>query len=154
MEDLITKVTYIANTSKKLKDTIPDAIASPIEFACIFCQSLEEYAFYVTAINTLGKVVEQTKMGDTYLLDKPISTNAGSLRLVKVRKPDPLRSEQGDADFNTNYLSLKKKYRNHPQVELIKRDEFEMLRLSDSRFDVMACFSNMPKSKSLGINLV
>jgi hypothetical protein len=71
---------------------------------------------------------------------------------VKIRKTDPQRKECGDADFNTDYPKLKATYTHHPQFELIKREGFEMLRLSDSQFDVMACFSSVPMSKYLGLN--
>ncbi len=101
----------------------------------------------------MGKIVETTKSGFTYLLNNSIMTVGGSLRLVKIRKPDTDRPERGDADFNTNYAEFRKKYENDSRFELIKRDKFEMLRLSDKSFDVMACFSNVPKGKSLGIKL-
>ncbi|MCX6706422.1 MAG: hypothetical protein NTV24_04995, partial [Candidatus Woesebacteria bacterium] len=59
----------------------------------------------------------------------------------------------GDADFNTPYLMFKEKYKNDPRFELIKKDSFEMLRLSDPEFDVMSCFSSVSMSKDLEINL-
>lgn len=153
MLDLIAKVKYVANKSKELKDTLLDTISAPIEFACIFCQSQEEYYSYVYSIKSLGRVVEQTKMGDTYFLDKPIFTNAGTLRFVKVRKLDSQRPEQGDADFNTDYDQFSIRYKNDSRFELVERENFKYLRYSDPNFDVMACFSNIPKSKVLGIKL-
>ena len=130
-----------------------DVSSAPVEFACIFCQSEKEYKEFTNSIEKFGKIVERTQNGFTYLLDKPVETNAGSLRLVKIRKPDIHRTERGDADFNTDYKEFKKKYQNNPKFELVKRDTFEMLRLSDSKFDVMTCFSNIPKSIDLGIKL-
>lgn len=73
------------------------------------------------------------------------------LKLVKIRRPDPLRKERGDADFNTNYPEFKRKYQHKPQFELVDRGNFEMLRLSDPKFDTMACFSNIPLSESLNL---
>lgn len=152
MKKIVKIVTYICKHTVELKNTFTDAHDVPIEFACVFCQSEEEYKMFTNAIQTLGKIVERTPSGYTYLLDEPIVTVAGPLRLVKIRRPDPKMLKRGDADFNTNYEDFKKRYGSDPKFELIKRPAFEMLRLSDPRFDVMACFSSIPKSKELGMN--
>lgn len=122
-----------------------------MEFVCIFCHNEEEYREFTLEAETLGRIVETTPSGYTYLLDKPIATVAGPLRLVKIRKPDPKLTKRGDADFNTDYEDFKKRYGSDPKFELVKRPTFEMLRLSDPDFDVMTCFSSIPKSKELGI---
>ncbi len=153
MNNLITTINYIVSRSTELKNRYTDASLVPVEFVCIFCQNEGEYTQFTNSIETLGKVVERTKSGFTYFLDKPITTVAGPLRLVKIRKPDHQRTERGDADFNTDYKNFKKMYGGDPKFELIRRETFEMLRLSDPEFDVMACFSNTPKSKILGIKL-
>lgn len=124
-----------------------------MEFSCIFCQNEEEYKQFTGSIEALGRIAERTQSGFTYLLDKPIEIVAGPLRLVKIRKPDALRTERGDADFNIDYEIFKKKYQNNSGFELVKRETFEMLRLSDPKFDVMACFSDIPKSRVLRIKL-
>ena len=49
-------------------------------------------------------------------------------------------------------FNFRKEYEGNPKFELVKRKTFEMLRLSDPEFDVMACFSSISKSKELGIN--
>ena len=152
MNKLITTIYYIIGHSTELKNTFTNASTAVVEFACIFCHNEEEYQTFTGIIQTLGKIVERTTSGYTYLLDEPIITAAGSLRLVKIRKPDPQIVTRGDADFNTNYESFKKRYGGNPRFELVKRPTFEMLRLSDPQFDVMACFSSIPKSKALGIN--
>jgi len=155
MEALIlTKIiNYIVNRSTELKNKFTNASTVPVEFACIFCQNEKEYEEFTDSIKTLGKIVQKTSSGFTYLLDEPIKTISGPLRLVKIRKPDTQRPERGDADFNTEYKNFKKKYQGNHKFELIKRDIFEMLRLSDPSFDVMACFSSIPMSKDLHINL-
>jgi len=153
MNNLITTIKYIARRSTELKNKFTNTSTVPIEFLCIFCQNEEEYEQFTNSIETLGKVVERTQGGFTYLLDKPIKTIAGPLRLVKIRKPDLQRHERGDADFKTDYKNFKEKYQSDSGFELVKRETFEMLRLSHPKFDVMACFSNIPKSKVLGIKL-
>lgn len=152
MKNFIKTVTYIVDRSMELKNKFTDELLAPVEFACIFCQNEEEYNKFTNVIEKLGKIVEKTPSGFTYLLDIPLKTIAGPLRLIKIRKPD-FRLERGDADFNTNYKKFKNRYQRDPRFELVKYKTFEMLRLSDPKFDVMACFSNIPKSKDLGITL-
>jgi len=153
MNNLVTTINYIVSRSTELKNKFTDASSAPVEFACIFCQNEEEYKEFTDSIEKLGKIAERTQSGCTYLLNKPIETVAGSLRLVKIRKPDIQRTERGDVDFNTDYKRFKEKYQDDLKFELVKRETFEMLRLSDPDFDVMACFSNIPKSKDLRIKL-
>jgi hypothetical protein len=153
MNKLIITINHIVSHSTELKNRYTDAFTAPIEFACIFCQNEDEYREFTTLIEKLGKSVEETHSGFTYLLKEPLKTIAGPLRLVKIRTPDPNHSERGDADFNTDYKNFKDKYEKSPKFELVKKETFEMLRLSSPKFDVMACFSNIPKSKDLGIKL-
>ena len=148
---LVDTITYVVRRSVELKNAHTDETAVPVEFACIFCHSEEEYQEFTHIIQTLGKIVERTQSGYTYLLNEPIITMAGPLRLGKIRKPDSKIVKRGDADFNTDYKSFKKEYEGNPKFELIRRVSFEMLRLSDPEFDAMACFSSIPKSKELGI---
>lgn len=152
MANLIGIVKQIVNESKSLKDRYTSNENAPVEFACIFCQSDDEYEAYSNEIIKLGKPVQDTPTGFTYLLYQPLQTVAGPLRLVKIRKPDPFRKELGDADFNTDYQLLKNKYLNNLKFELVKRDEFEMLRLSEPSGNVMACFSNIPLKEILNLD--
>ena len=144
-------VKYIVNESIKLKNKFTSEKNIPIEFACIFSQNNKEYEDLTEIITKLGSVVQETPTGYTYQLNTALETKAGKLKLVKIRKPDPLRKERGDADFNTNYHEFKKKYLKKPVFELIDRGNFEMLRISEPNSDVMVCFSNIPLSKSLNL---
>ncbi len=146
-------IDYIVNTSIQLKNKYIDQVNVLIEFACIFSKNMEEYQELTEIIKQLGRIVQDTPSGYTYMLDNPIKTKAGKLRLIKIRKPDPNRSERGDVDFNTNYPEFKNKYADKEDFELITREDFEMLRLSNPEFDVLACFSSTPLSKSLGVRL-
>lgn len=153
MADIEATTKEIVRKSVGLKDKFTGQVNAPVEFASIFCQSDKEYKSFDSQTKAMGRVVEDTPTGFTYLLRKPIKTTAGPLYFLKIRKPDPARPERGDADFDTNYSEFKKKYGNNPKFELIKRDNFEMLRLSDSNYDVMSCFSNLPKRKVLRIDI-
>lgn len=111
MKKLITTINDIVRRSTVLKNKFTNASTAQVEFACIFCQKEEEYKQFTNSIETFGEIVERTQSGFTYLLDKPIVTIAGPLRLVKIRKPDALRLERGDADFNTDLILTMKTLR-------------------------------------------
>lgn len=138
---------YIVTRSVELKNKYTDEINAKVEFGDIFSRDDDEYQQLTEIINTIGKVVYPGLTGNIYSIKKPIKTIAGNLYLVKIRKPDDKVRLRGDADFDTNYPKLKKKYQNQSNFELIVREKFEMLRLSDPDFDVMTCFSNIPVRK-------
>lgn len=144
-------VNHLVNSGVSLINKHASEPHLPIEFACIFSQNQKEFEELTEVIQNLGKVVQDTPTGYTYIIDEPIKTQAGELKLIKIRKPDPARKERGDTDFNTNYTEFKRKYQNKTGFELIERDSFEMLRLSDPDFDVMVCFSNIPLGKTLNL---
>lgn len=149
--DLEKIIKYIVAKSAALKDHYTNAKTALVEFACIFTHSDDEYQKLDAEIRTFGKIAQDTPTGYTYLLNEPLETVAGKLQLVKVRKPDPIRQERGDADFNTDYKNFKKRYGSDPKFELIDRGDFEMLRITDKNFDALACFSNVPMHDRLGI---
>jgi len=152
MEDLVKAAQEAVSKSNDLKNKFTYAIDAPVGFGCVFCQSEEEYKKFTDVITPLGRIVEDTPSGYTYLLEKPIDTVSGPLRLLKIRKPDPNRKERGDADFNTNYEEFSSKYQNDPRFKIVEHETFKYLRLEVPGFDTMACFSNIPKSKVLGLS--
>lgn len=147
MNNLISIIHYIVNQSVKLKNKYTDEVDAKVEFGDIFCRNGTEYQQLTKVISKMGKIVYTAPTGNIYSLNKPIKTVAGLLSLVKIRKSDNKFRFRGDADFNTNYPKLKQKYKDSPRFELIVRDKFEMLRLSDPDFDVMTCFSSIPVRK-------
>jgi len=140
-------VIYIVGESVKLKNEYTDEIHAKVEFSDVFASDENEYQQLTDVINKLGTIVYPGPSGNIYSLKESIETVAGNLYLVKIRKPDNKFHFRGDADFDTDYQKLKRKYHNNPHFELIVRDKFEMLRLSDSSFDVMSCFSSIPVRK-------
>ena len=146
-KDIEKIIQYIIAESVKLKNKYTDEINAKVEFGDIFSRDNNEYQQLIEVMNKIGKIVYSAPTGHIYSLKKPIKTIAGKLFLVKIRKSDSKLRLRGDADFNTDYQKLKQKYQNKPNFELIIRDKFEMLRLSDPDFDVMTCFSNIPVRK-------
>lgn len=104
---------------------------------------------FFSAASSIGKVVKETRSGPLFQVE-PIATVSGKLQLVKVRKPDPTRTERGDADFTVgDYEAFKKEYVSKPGFKLIgnRPDIIEMIELMDSAFDVRAYFSKVPLDK-------
>lgn len=149
--DLRIKVQEIVKRATALKNKHLGDKNTPVNYACIFSQSEEEYAELIKATRRIGKVVKETPTGLLFQI-KPPETVSGILKLLKIRRPDPTRLERGDADFTIlNFTDFKKKYLLRSGFKLIKREGFEMIELMDSKFDVRAYFSNPPLDEQLGI---
>lgn len=89
--------------------------------------------------------------GPVYKFREKPNTIAGRPVLLRIRHPDKTRPERGDTDFNTNYPVFKKKYLGNPYFKLIEREDYEMIELVNTEFDVRVYFSGTPLSKTLGI---
>lgn len=149
--ELIKIVTSLVSDACALKDRHTNEKDATVNYACIFPQSQEEYNEYYAVTDEIGKVVKETATGDLFLVDA-IPTVSGELRLVKVRKPDPTRTERGDADFTVaNYDSFKKAILSKEGTKLIERPEMEMIELMEKEADVRVYFSNPPLDLQLGI---
>ncbi len=130
--------------------TEPDA---PVNYACIFAQGSDEYDALIMAAKELGPVVHDTAMGPVFLI-APLSTEAGTLRLLKIRRQDPKRPERGDADFTVpNYEKFKAAHLGKPGWRIIRRPEMEMLELADPAFSVLAYYSHPTLGTVLKLNI-
>jgi hypothetical protein len=152
VKDLRQFVQEIVKKASSLKNKHTTEKNAPVNYACIFCQSDEQYNILVTVTQKIGKIIEETPKGPLFHI-QPLKTVAGNLRLLKIRKPDPTRPELGDADFTVeNYPEFKKRHLLKTGFKLIpKREDFEMIELVDPKFDVRAYFSNPPLDKQLGV---
>ncbi len=151
IEDTIQNIVQQAQVLKD-KHTAEKDVA--VNYACIFTHTDEEYRELDTATAGMGRVVKETKMGNIYWLEEPIKTIAGPLRMVKIRKPDPTRPEQGDADFTVNgYQAFKNDYLGKSGFKLIKLPEMEMIELVDNEFNIRAYFSHPTLEKILSSDL-
>ncbi len=146
-------VQAIVAEATKLRDARTTEHNAPVNYACVFSQSEEEYESLLAVAKQFGKIVQETEMGPVFYIE-PLSTVAGNLRLVKIRKPDPKRKERGDADFTVaDYPTFKKKYLGASGFRLIERPNMEMIELADPAFDILAYFSNPPLGKVLNLIL-
>lgn len=139
--NLIALVQRIVVEAKRLSDQYTKEDTAPVNYACVFSQSEEEYASLVAAAQELGTIAQDTKMGPVFHVS-PISTSAGELRLLKIRRPDVNRPERGDADFTvSNYSRFKEDHVGKSGFRLIEREDMEMMELQDPAFHALAYFS-------------
>jgi len=150
-KELEKMIQLIVSQAKKLKDKHIGEDESPVNYAAIFSQNNEEYESLLEAAKTFGDIVLKTETGPLFKIT-PLNTIAGALKLVKIRKPDKSRPERGDADFTVDdYSKIKKDFSDKENFKLIKRENFEMIELMDSEFNVRTYFSNPPLDKQLKI---
>lgn len=144
-------VRRIVKQATALKNKHTTETTAPVNYACIFSQSQQEFETLVTAANSLGSVIRETPTGPLFQI-KPLETVAGELQLLKVRLPDPTRPERGDADFTVvNYQLFKKRYLQEPGFGLIVKPDIEMVELMDQDSAVRAYFSYPPLDVLLGL---
>ncbi len=134
----------IVSQASELKNKHTDQANAHVHYCCIFTQSDEEFEALLGEVSEIGKMLKDTPTGPMFQIELT-ETIAGSLRILKIRKPDPTRPERGDADFAvSNYPKFKEKYLGQPGFKLIEREDFEMIELMDPDYDVRAYFSNPP----------
>ncbi|HTW14762.1 MAG TPA: hypothetical protein VMF51_06510 [Nocardioides sp.] len=150
-------VPIVHDIAIKAHDLASDVIGDRrhhISYCAIFCQDDGQYDDYVAAVAAAGTLANETATGPVYVTPG-IETPAGTLRVVKVRKPDPTRPELGDADFAVDdYAAFKATFETTGQLSLIERPHFEMLELTVPGAPVRAYFSHPPVEKHPGIREV
>lgn len=150
-EELEKMIQLIVSQAKELKNKHIGGDESPVNYVAIFSQNDEEYKNLLEAVKIIGDTVLETETGPLFKII-PLNTAAGALKLVKIRKPDKSRPERGDADFTVDdYSKFKKEFLDKEGFKLIKRENFEMIELVDSEFNVRAYFSNPSLDKQLKI---
>jgi hypothetical protein len=151
IEDLKSKVQLIVKRANDLKDEYLGKNNTPVNYACIFSQSEEEYDLLRQLTGKIGKVIKETPTGSLYQIE-PLPTVAGNLQLLKIRIPDRTRPELGDADFTVaDFPVFEKKYLSLPQFKRMDKPDFYMIELLDQKYDVRAYFSNPPLDRQFGI---
>ena len=139
----------IVSDAKHLKDTFTEEVNASVNYACIFCQDEAEFDEFSGMAKEIGNIFDETPTGPLYKI-KPIDTDSGQLKLLKIRHPDETRTERGDADFTVkDYPSFKAKYLSESGFKLIKRADGEMLELTAPNATIRVYFSEHPLDKNL-----
>lgn len=145
-------VADVVRQSRELKNKYTDEIGARVNYACVFSQSDDEFDELKKCAGQIGKVIEETPSGPLFHIQS-LNTISGSLKLLKIRKPDKTRPERGDTDFTvSDYRTFKNKYISQNNFKLILREKFEMIELMDPDFNVRAYFSHPPLDKQLDID--
>jgi len=149
--DLLPLAKQIVAEANRMRNKHSQHFTGHVGYCAIFAQSHEEYIALDSAAKSLGKIAQDTPTGFTYLVPG-IETDAGLLRILKIRKPDVTRKERGDADFSLlDYQAFKDDVIGKQGFSLIVRPKTEMIELIDSDFNVRAYFSNPPVETHDGI---
>lgn len=132
-KELVSIVNYIINQGLKAIKENTKGIDVIIDYVAICSRDEDEFTGLRRTTQSFGKEVDTgtAKTGHTFLLDKPIITTVGPLRLVKIRKPDPTRPQRGAPDFKVkNYKQFKDKYlRSSGNFTLMLRKDYEMVEI-------------------------
>ncbi|TAK94948.1 hypothetical protein EPO05_05595 [Patescibacteria group bacterium] len=143
-QDLEKIVNYIINQALQAIRENTDEKDFQVDYMGIFSKDDTEFMEMERLVGTLGKPGDKTatQSGSTFLLKEPFDTPAGSLKVLKVRKPDLTRPQRGAPDFKIkNYSSFKEKYLlsgKNPNFSLMIRKDYEMLELKG--VDVLVYF--------------
>lgn len=135
-------VTEILMRAIALKNKYTKEYNATAAWACIFSQSEDEYNKLLEEAKKIGNIYKETTNGPIFLLNEAM---ADTVKILKIRKPDPTKTERGDADFTViDYNKFKEEYQNKENFKLIPRDTFEMIELTEPKAAVRVYFSNPP----------
>lgn len=139
-EDLNEAAWYVATMTTKLCKKITGS-SFPIPDITVFSHYPEEFEKLKKIVLTLGSFVKDNN-GPFVKLRKPLQVVGSKISLLRVRHPDPYRSQVGCNDFQVPDYSafkqtyLKEKYKNN--VRVFQRPKYEMIELFDPNYDVLA----------------
>jgi len=132
-EELKKIVTYLVKQGLDTIENNTDENQAVIDYVSIFSKDDNEFKNLELVAETMGVQVdkENIKTGKTYLLNEPIETPAGNLKLVKIRIPDATRPQRGAPDFKIqNYQQFKEKYlQSSGNFTLMTRKDYEMIEI-------------------------
>jgi hypothetical protein len=141
IDELKKLVREIVAEARRLNAAHTTEQEAPVNYACVFAQSVAEYEELVDAARQLGPVADDTATGPVFRVAIP--TGAGTVPLLKIRRPDPNRREGGDADFTVaDFDAFKKACLGRPGFSLVQRPDMEMIELIDQSFKVLAYYSH------------
>ncbi len=151
MENITKIVLEIVESANVLiQQYIPEELA--LDYVDIFPTSEKEGIELINELEKAGKKICRSHIGQVYLLDTPIKTQYGLLKLVRVRAYDKERNQRGAPDFKVkNYDQFKAKCRGKDYFNLIDRTDYEMLELNIEGSNVLVYFPSELLSDSLGL---
>jgi len=141
-DDLEKIINYIVNQGLAAIKEKTDETNAIIDYLAIFSKNQDEFKNLELVAKQLGEQVfkENDKTGPTFLLHKPFKTEAGSLKLLKIRLPDMTRPQRGAPDFKIDdYREFKNKWLGSSGTfTLMPRKSYEMIEMKGT--DVLVYF--------------
>jgi len=135
-------IKYIAERGIEAVNANTDEFPVTIDYLSIFAKDEAEYQDLIEYTRELGKATDEklAKTGKTIILKSPIETEAGLLKVIKIRKPDATRPQRGAPDFRVDdYQEFKSKYiMANGNFTLMLRADYEMIELKG--VDVLVYF--------------
>ena len=111
----------------------------------IFPKSQIERTEIEIELRQKAKCIEKEEKGEYYLLNTPINTILGVLRVVKLRIFDNKKNKRGTMDFKSSYYEqIKKIVKGKKDVYIISKSKDELIEIPIG--DNFIYFSNSPKS--------
>lgn len=139
-ENIIKKVQIIAEKVENLVSKTT-GYNLPITYLTIFSHTQQEYKNLLDLCSKLG-IKSEANNGFKFLLKEPIQTIGGFIKNIRIREPDPYRSQIGCADVQVqDYTKFKlQEITKHPEnLRIIKRPDYEMIEYFDlNTNDVLA----------------
>lgn len=101
-----------------------------IDFIDIFPKSHEERKKLEIELKNSSKLIEKDNKGEYYLLNDPIITIYGELKIAKLRIFDKIKENRGSMDFRcSDYYLIKEKLKNKEGVYIITRKYDELIEI-------------------------
>ncbi len=137
--DINDRINEIVKNVIKLRDKCYPKLNLPINYLTIFSQSKEEKDSLRIELQKLGKE-SQTNNGYNYKLKHSLKFNDETIGIIRVRIPDIHRKELGCADlsFDSNDYPKLREIAIKNGLDVIIRDQYEMIELSDFNINVYA----------------
>ena len=150
-KQLISRIQDLVAKATELKNRYITDKQAPVNYACIFTQSEDEFVELCSLAKEFGSVIKETDKGPIFKIE-PLATDAGVLQLLKIRRPDAEHPDLGDADFTIKDFDVfQNKYLGQSGFKLIQKENFVMMELMESGCDVRVYFSHPPLDEQFNI---
>lgn len=136
---LFEAVVYVATTATMLCKKIVDN-EYPITNLTVFSHYSNEFTFLSSLLQEHGTIM-RNKNGPVAKLHTPITVGSSTISILRVRNPDPYRSQVGCCDFAVDdFQNFKETFLTNGSRNLrsIPRTEYEMIEFFDPDVDVLA----------------
>src|SRR3989338_3119980 len=151
LTELKNTIQTIVAEATKLKNKHTDETDAPVNYACIFSHSEDEFGVLIKLASQFGSIIKETPTGPIFLI-QTISTVSGNLRILKIRKSYENKPQLGYVDFTIkDYEGFKKKHISQANFTLTIREGYEMIGIKDASYNVFAYFAYPPLNKQLNI---